>query len=229
MERYVLPLFTHSLHTHVKLLLVANATGVYGSFEKASLNFPGGGGPPGGKGPGDRHPPPDGPGGRRGQQGAKDSKKSDKSGKHVRPDGSDRPGKPDRPDRRPPGGPRRPGGPGRGGGPGMSTNNTYLRGGFPTSSSGTVELTTIYPGFYPGRTIHVHLMVRTEWEESPNGTLISQAGHLRHIGQIFFAEEWNDKVVSEWPYTTNTARRTLNKQDHDFQRASVDGSSAVVE
>ncbi|EJD00727.1 aromatic compound dioxygenase [Fomitiporia mediterranea MF3/22] len=115
------------------------------------------------------------------------------------------------------------------GGPTMSSNATWLRGGFPTDDSGTVELTTIYPGFYSGRTIHVHLMVHTDWEQSSNGTLISHAGSLKHIGQLFFDESWNDQVLSLEPYTENRGRRTLNSQDHDFARANVDGSSAIVE
>lgn len=126
-------------------------------------------------------------------------------------------------------GPGGPGGPQRGGGPPMSSSNTWLRGGFPTDASGTVELTTIYPGFYQGRTIHVHLMVRTGWDKSENGTLVSHSGSLKHVGQMFFKESWNDKVLANPPYSENKARRTLNKQDHDFSRATIDGSSAIVQ
>ena len=51
----------------------------------------------------------------------------------------------------------------------MSTNHTWLRGGYPTDEEGLVELTTLYPGFYLGRTIHVHMIVHTDWEKSDNG------------------------------------------------------------
>ncbi|THH00662.1 hypothetical protein EW145_g7045 [Phellinidium pouzarii] len=115
------------------------------------------------------------------------------------------------------------------GAPAMSSRNTWLRGGHATDATGTVELTTIYPGFYYGRTIHVHLMVHLGWEVAANGSIISHAGSIAHIGQLFFDEPWNDRVLSTQPYTDNTARRTLNTQDHDFARASIDGSSAVVQ
>ena len=51
----------------------------------------------------------------------------------------------------------------------MSSNNTSLRGGYPTGSGGVVELTTLYPGFYAGRTVHVHVIVHLGWEAGENG------------------------------------------------------------
>ncbi|KAH8115609.1 Intradiol ring-cleavage dioxygenase [Phellopilus nigrolimitatus] len=138
------------------------------------------------------------------------------------------------PDRRPPGGGDRPrpppGGPRGGhGGPPMSSRNTWLRGGYPTDAAGTVDIATIYPGFYSGRTIHVHLMVHMGWEEAANGTIISHSGSVKHVGQLFFDESWNDAVLRTSPYGDNKGRRTLNAQDHDFTRASIDGSSAIVQ
>lgn len=64
------------------------------------------------------------------------------------------------------------GGPGGPGGPPaqpLSRNETFLRGGAPTSADGLVELVTIYPGFYAGRTAHIHTMVHMNWERSENG------------------------------------------------------------
>ena len=57
---------------------------------------------------------------------------------------------------------------------GYSTNNfddseTFLRGGWYTDSNGIVEVTTVYPGYYDGRTPHVHIMVHKDWTESTNG------------------------------------------------------------
>lgn len=57
---------------------------------------------------------------------------------------------------------------------GYSTNNyddseTWLRGGWYTDSNGMVEVTTVYPGYYDGRTTHVHIMVHNNWTESTNG------------------------------------------------------------
>jgi len=57
---------------------------------------------------------------------------------------------------------------------GYSTNDydhseTFLRGGWYTDSNGMVEVTTVYPGYYNGRTTHVHLMVHKDWTQSENG------------------------------------------------------------
>ena len=111
----------------------------------------------------------------------------------------------------------------------MTTSSTWLRGGYATDDDGVVELTTIFPGFYSGRTTHVHLMVRTGWEQSENGTLVSHAGSLHHVGQMFFEEDWNDRVLATEPYTSNTGRRTKNVQDSLFRQAMVDKNSALVQ
>ena len=39
-------------------------------------------------------------------------------------------------------------------------DDTYLRGGQFTDKKGIVRFTTIYPGFYAGRTLHIHVAVR---------------------------------------------------------------------
>ena len=48
-------------------------------------------------------------------------------------------------------------------------SETFLRGGWYTDSNGMVEVTTVYPGFYDGRTPHVHIMVHKDWTQSENG------------------------------------------------------------
>ena len=53
--------------------------------------------------------------------------------------------------------------------PSFNSSETWLRGGWYTDSNGIVELTTVYPGFYTGRTPHIHMMVRTNWTQSANG------------------------------------------------------------
>jgi hypothetical protein len=66
-----------------------------------------------------------------------------------------------------------PGGGNGGGGGGASTplqrNETFLRGGWYTNDEGIVEITTLYPGYYAGRTAHIHTMVHLDWEEAANG------------------------------------------------------------
>jgi len=42
-----------------------------------------------------------------------------------------------------------------------SSGKKYLRGYQVTDDSGNVQFTTIYPGWYGGRTVHIHVRVRT--------------------------------------------------------------------
>ncbi|CAE6436754.1 unnamed protein product [Rhizoctonia solani] len=110
----------------------------------------------------------------------------------------------------------------------LSDKFTWLRGGSETNANGVVELTTIYPGFYTGRTIHIHTMIHTGWTKSTNGTIVSKSGSLRHIGQLFFQESLNDRVLALSPYTSTNQRRTLNTQDGIYAQQNSRGFNGVV-
>ena len=51
----------------------------------------------------------------------------------------------------------------------LARNESFGRGGWTTGEGGVVELITIYPGFYDGRTAHIHTMVHMNYETSANG------------------------------------------------------------
>jgi protocatechuate 3,4-dioxygenase beta subunit len=53
-----------------------------------------------------------------------------------------------------------------------TTGQNFLRGNQVTDENGTVQFTTVYPGWYEGRAIHIHIKVRTL--EGSNGIL---SGH----------------------------------------------------
>lgn len=77
---------------------------------------------------------------------------------------------PDGPPKKGPHGPPGDGGHGpQPGSPAMSSNETFLRGGWPTDANGLVELTVIYPGWYAGRTTHIHTSAHVNWEKAENG------------------------------------------------------------
>ncbi|KAK0473653.1 aromatic compound dioxygenase [Armillaria luteobubalina] len=107
-------------------------------------------------------------------------------------------------------GPGSPGGGTGGGSQVMARNETFLRGGLATDDAG------IYPGYYTGRTAHIRQYLSL-LESSANGTLVSHAGSLVHIGQFFFDEDWNDQVYDIDPYTTTAQSRTYNEQDSILQ------------
>jgi len=111
----------------------------------------------------------------------------------------------------------------------LTDNSTWLRGGWPTNENGMVGLTTIYPGYYEGRSIHVHVMVHHNWTANDNGTLVSHSGTVQHTGQFFFNDRWSDKVLNTTAYQNNTNNRTYNDQDFIFAQEASGGNTAYVE
>ncbi|KAH8915285.1 aromatic compound dioxygenase [Atractiella rhizophila] len=119
-----------------------------------------------------------------------------------------------------------PGGPG--GSQAMTDQETFLRGAWVTGGGGVVEMTSVYPGYYTGRTAHIHLMVHTNYTVNSNGTISSHAGTLLHIGQLFFDDAVNDQVFALSPYNTSQQSRTRNDEDGILSQQNSDGYSGFV-
>jgi protocatechuate 3,4-dioxygenase beta subunit len=66
---------------------------------------------------------------------------------------------------------------------------TFLRGIQFTAADGSVNFQTVVPGFYMGRTNHIHFKVRIGGDTDGKSYA---AGHTSHVGQIFFPEEVAD-------------------------------------
>jgi protocatechuate 3,4-dioxygenase beta subunit len=95
----------------------------------------------------------------------------------------------------------------------------FLRGVQLSDDDGVASFTSIYPGWYPGRTNHVHIKVHV------GGTATSDTytgGHVSHTGNLFFPEEISVAVASLDPYTSNTAQRTVLTADQVY--SSQNGS-----
>ena len=90
---------------------------------------------------------------------------------------------------------------------------TFLRGIQRTDSEGAVAFTTVFPGFYMGRTNHIHFKVRTGGEAS---TKAYGSGHTSHTGQIFFPETVATELMQHAPYSLHTIHRTTQSEDHVF-------------
>ncbi|CUA67340.1 hypothetical protein RSOLAG22IIIB_13403 [Rhizoctonia solani] len=112
--------------------------------------------------------------------------------------------------------------------PGMTDQLTFLRGGWATDSEGMVEFKSIYPGYYSGRAVHIHAMVQTNYSVAANGSIISHAGSLRHIGQLFFDDSLSDKIVTQGVYANTTQRRVYNSKDGIMDDQNADGYNAIV-
>ena len=85
----------------------------------------------------------------------------------------------------------------------------FLRGYQITSDRGEVRFLTVYPGWYPGRAVHVHLKVRTK---------PSLQRSLEFTTQLYFDDTLTDRIHREMPYTTIGQRWTRNQNDRIFRR-----------
>ncbi|WFR73358.1 intradiol ring-cleavage dioxygenase [Prescottella defluvii] len=88
-------------------------------------------------------------------------------------------------------------------------DGTYLRGAQTTDANGVVRFTTIFPGWYTGRTVHIHLKVHIDKK-----TVLTT--------QLFFDDALTDEVFSTVsPYTDHTGRDTHNDTDGIFDKAGL--------
>ncbi|GAA4794797.1 intradiol ring-cleavage dioxygenase [Streptomyces ziwulingensis] len=90
-------------------------------------------------------------------------------------------------------------------------NGTFLRGGVLTGADGIARITTIYPGWYRGRCVHLHVKVHTDVTLTPDGSFTG--GEELHTGQLFFAESLTTAVARVAPYSANTVPRTTLQRD----------------
>jgi protocatechuate 3,4-dioxygenase beta subunit len=81
---------------------------------------------------------------------------------------------------------------------------TFLRGYQVTDENGTARFTTIYPGWYQGRAVHIHFTIR----DSPE----SEQGY-EFTSQLYFDDALTDEVHSEGPYAEKGERDLRNGED----------------
>jgi protocatechuate 3,4-dioxygenase beta subunit len=83
----------------------------------------------------------------------------------------------------------------------------FLRGHQITDQHGVVRFTTIYPGWYPQRTPHIHYKIR-----SPQ----SAKSPYEFTGQMYFDEGMNDRVYAKAPYAGRGKRTVSNITDRIY-------------
>lgn len=84
-----------------------------------------------------------------------------------------------------------------------AASRTFMRGIQPTDAHGLARFVTVYPGWYMGRTVHVHVKVHV-------------GGNVVHTGQLFFSDAITDAVYKRIPYASRPNRDTRNAQDSIF-------------
>ncbi|HEX4449607.1 MAG TPA: hypothetical protein VH143_02000 [Kofleriaceae bacterium] len=92
-----------------------------------------------------------------------------------------------------------------------TSTEQWLRGYQITDSAGKVTFTTIVPGWYQGRTTHIHLRVRSSYDEAAglsDGT---------NTTQLFFSQTLIDTIATTIsPYNSEGTNPTTNATDHVY-------------
>jgi protocatechuate 3,4-dioxygenase beta subunit len=100
--------------------------------------------------------------------------------------------------------------------PGFSTlGRQFLRGYQVTDASGLAQFTTIYPGWYDGRAVHIHFKIR-----STDAT----GSSFEFTSQFFFDEGITDLAHAVEPYASTGQRTILNDDDGIYR----DGGDQLV-
>lgn len=110
-----------------------------------------------------------------------------------------------------------------------TSGKKFLRGYQMTDAHGNARFRTIYPGWYSGRTVHMHFKVRL---------FSGNQQTLEFTSQLFFDEAITDRIFTTAPYSQRGARNTRNDDDGIYQdddkgtllmlRLADDGSHAVA-
>ena len=85
----------------------------------------------------------------------------------------------------------------------------FLRGYQVTDAKGKAQFMTIYPGWYPGRAVHIHFKIRSD-----SG---SQRGQ-EFTSQLYFDDSLTDQVHAQAPYISQGNGRQKNDRDGIFRR-----------
>lgn len=93
--------------------------------------------------------------------------------------------------------------------PGFNTvGKKFLRGYQITDARGEARFLTIYPGWYPIRTVHIHFKIRTRPMARRS---------FEFTSQVYFPDELTDRVHTGHPYAAMGPRRVRNRQDFIFR------------
>jgi protocatechuate 3,4-dioxygenase beta subunit len=97
---------------------------------------------------------------------------------------------------------------------GGASSRTFLRGVQKTDKNGVAVFTTIYPGWYQGRAVHIHLKVHV-------------GGNVVHTGQLFFSDALTQAVYKAAPYASRGNPDTPNASDSIYVNGGKRGLLGV--
>ena len=85
-----------------------------------------------------------------------------------------------------------------------AANRTFMRGIQRTNAKGLALFRTVYPGWYQGRTVHIHVKVHL-------------GGNVLHTGQLYFPDTVTDAVYRKAPYASRPNRDVRNAGDSIYR------------
>ena len=93
-----------------------------------------------------------------------------------------------------------------------ASNRTFMRGIQRTNAKGLASFRTVYPGWYQGRTVHIHVKVHV-------------GGSVVHTGQLYFRDSFTDAVYRRAPYSARPGRDVRNATDSVYRNG---GSKSLL-
>ncbi|QIS12674.1 intradiol ring-cleavage dioxygenase [Nocardia arthritidis] len=97
-------------------------------------------------------------------------------------------------------------------------DGTFLRGVQFTGADGTATFRTLFPGWYIGRAVHIHVKVKANGGSS-----------YIHTGQLYFDESLTEQVAALDPYNQHDFRRWRNDEDDIYtQQGGADSMLTVT-
>jgi protocatechuate 3,4-dioxygenase beta subunit len=94
----------------------------------------------------------------------------------------------------------------------QGNTGTFMRGVQRTDAQGLARFTTVYPGWYTGRAVHIHVKVHI-------------GGNVVHTGQFFFNDALTHAVYTRAPYNTRGARDIRDSNDSIYRNG---GSKSLL-
>lgn len=91
---------------------------------------------------------------------------------------------------------------------GSTLGQKFLRGQQLTDQNGVATFTTIYPGWYPGRAVHLHFKVRSD----------TPARGREFTSQLYFDDALSDRIFAQPPYAARGQRDRRNEQEGIYAR-----------
>lgn len=96
----------------------------------------------------------------------------------------------------------------------VAVQRTFMRGIQRTDAHGLASFRTVYPGWYRGRTVHIHVKVHVH-------------GNVVHTGQLYFSDTVTDAVYRSAPYDTRPGRDTRNADDAIYRNGGKRSTLAL--